>query len=90
MLEGIEVEIHITDEFETDANDKFAVGNTNLEGISSISGNGTLAGKSNGLAEWLIIPRREAAPTEDVIYNVSFLNASPCIDCMNSNRLVEH
>jgi hypothetical protein len=70
MLEGIEVSINIQDEFDTVTTERFAIGNPSLNGISSVSGNGTLPGKSSGTAEWLLIPRREAAPQEDTIYKV--------------------
>jgi hypothetical protein len=70
MLEGIGVEITITDSQQTDSLSKFAIGNPTLVGISSMSGNGTLPAKSSGTAEWLIIPRREAAPTEEALYDV--------------------
>jgi hypothetical protein len=64
------VTIDITDEFDEDSTEKFAIGNPTLIGVSSVNGNGTLQAKSSGSAEWLLIPRREAAPERDTIYKV--------------------
>jgi hypothetical protein len=72
-LSGINVTIEIKDELETDSIALFAIGEPTLRIITSTNG-GTLPAKSTGSAEWLIIPRKEAAPTRDIMYKARIIH----------------
>ncbi|KAK7084501.1 hypothetical protein SK128_021477, partial [Halocaridina rubra] len=53
------------------ATDKFSTGAMKLSGsLSGVDGNGTLLADSMGIAEWLIVPYSDAAPTAATIYEV--------------------
>jgi hypothetical protein len=64
--------IEIKDDFGSNGNLKFAIGQPDLSGLTSVDGTGTLDGRSTGSAKWLLIPRREAAPEEDTLYHVHY------------------
>ena len=42
-----------------------------VSGMGSVEGNGVLDVGESGKSEWLMIPYSEAAPTEDVLYDIS-------------------
>lgn len=67
-LENIEVTIQIKDLDGQESTEKFAIGNPALSGIDKVDGSGSMAPKSSGIVQWLMIPRREAAPIVDVAY----------------------
>jgi hypothetical protein len=66
-LTDILVEIFLYDNSGNDASAYFSYGLTVLTGMDSVSGNGTLAPQTTGVANWLIIPRITAAPTPDTV-----------------------
>ena len=72
-LEDFSVTLRINQfsDFENDSTDLFVVGSPELDGITSIDGNGTLSANSDGSVRWLMIPLTEAAPQFDTIYAVS-------------------
>lgn len=71
-LQNMSVVIKITKLDGTVATNVFAIGQPSLTGIggTDMSGNGVLNGMSSGFAEWLLIPKREAAPTKPAFYDI--------------------
>ncbi|XP_046567359.1 uncharacterized protein LOC124275748 [Haliotis rubra] len=71
-LEKIDVDIIITRTGGNGSleNDLFSIGQPVLEGISDVSGTGTLATGVKGSADWLIVAYKGAAVDEDVNYDV--------------------
>jgi hypothetical protein len=66
----VEVSLEIKDLDGQIATEKFAIGTPNLIGVNAVDGTGTMNAKSSSTVQWLLIPRREAAPTEDMEYQV--------------------
>ena len=69
-LTNMGVELEITDQAGTPANDRFGIYPPTLTGISDLSGAGFLASLASMRAEWIIVPNSDAAPTEAVSYLV--------------------
>ncbi|XP_048259395.1 uncharacterized protein LOC125384389 [Haliotis rufescens] len=71
-LEKIDVDIFITRTGGNGAleNNLFSIGQPKLEGISDVSGTGTLATGVKGSADWFIVAYTGAAVDEDVNYDV--------------------
>ncbi|XP_048258951.1 uncharacterized protein LOC124124111 isoform X2 [Haliotis rufescens] len=71
-LEKIDVDIFITRTGGNGSlkNNLFSIGQPKLEGISNVSGTGTLANGVKGSADWLIVAYTGAAVDEDVNYDV--------------------
>lgn len=70
-LEGLSVSLRVNPflNYSEDATDVFVIGAPDLYKISSIEGNGTLAGRTKGLVTWLMLPLTEAAPQFDTRYD---------------------
>jgi len=73
VLEDVAVEIFIRDEQGNDAASLFAIGAPELTGISALDGTDSLGPGGTALARWLLVPTREAAPSEPARYFVSGL-----------------
>jgi hypothetical protein len=71
-LEGIDVDINITDEW-GNANDRFFIKIQRLMNINNIDGSGVLGPLQTGSIIWLIIPKRGAGGSDPAgkFYNVS-------------------
>ncbi|XP_067680998.1 uncharacterized protein, partial [Haliotis asinina] len=71
-LENIDVDIIITRTGGNGSleNGLFSIGKPELEGISDVSGTGTLSPGVKGSADWLIVAYKGAAVDEDVNYDV--------------------
>tara|TARA_R110000744_G_scaffold343773_2_gene449001 strand:+ start:18044 stop:29209 length:11166 start_codon:yes stop_codon:yes gene_type:complete len=70
-VESIGVTLEIRDAFGNDATNLFLVEAPELEGITDVSGSGSLPEGASGRANWRIIPSDFAAPQEDTPYYIS-------------------
>ena len=70
-LEDVRVEFDVFAADGSLASDRFFVADPDLLGLTGVDGAGTLSPRSRGTVSWLIVPAREAAPTEPVTYSVS-------------------
>ncbi|CAE7756752.1 unnamed protein product [Symbiodinium sp. CCMP2592] len=70
-VESIGVSLVIRDQLGNDATDLFLIEAPELEGITDVSGTGSLPEGASGRANWRIIPSDFAAPEEDTPYYIS-------------------
>jgi len=69
-LQGIGVDIVITDSHGLDVTDAFAIEPPRLTGISAVDGFGVLASRTTGSAQWTIVPTTDAAKDGPMEYFV--------------------
>lgn len=69
-LTGVGFVIDVRDENGLPAGDNFNIRVTQLQNLNAIDGTGTIGPAQAGSAQWTLIPRDTAAPTEDTIYTV--------------------
>ena len=71
VLEGIDVDIKITDIDGVDRGERFAVLGPEVTGMADVDGNGQLAAGAAGTAQWTLIPGDSAAANGPTAYRVS-------------------
>jgi hypothetical protein len=69
-LENFRIALEVFDSLDNNVTHLFAIGIPTLNGISSVDGTDDISPRSVVSAKWLLIPRKEAAPTEPVEYFV--------------------
>ncbi|MDL2321916.1 Ig-like domain-containing protein, partial [Desulfosarcina sp. OttesenSCG-928-B08] len=69
-IQGVRVELQITDENGNLANDKFGITDPVLSGLSGVDGSGVIGIDSAGSAVYTFIPNREAAPEVPTVYSI--------------------
>jgi len=70
-IENVRVNLQITDENGSNANEKFFIKAPRLDGISNIDGTGIISPLQLAKAQWLIIPKPGAGGTKGQKYNIS-------------------
>ena len=70
-IENVRVNLLITDENGSNANEKFFIKAPRLDGISNIDGAGIISPLQLAKAQWLIIPKPGAGGTNGQKYNIS-------------------
>jgi len=67
---GLDVVLAVFDENGTDVTDRFAISTTpTLTNVTAIDGSGTVGPAQRGVASWIILPTRDAAPTNETRYS---------------------
>ena len=69
-LSGIRVDIDIRDTAGNSANSKFGFRDPDVFGLGNVSGTGVLAAGQEGMARYLFVPTRDAAPTTATTYHI--------------------
>jgi len=69
-LENLKVTLNITDGNNQPANDLFGIHPPELSGIGDVNGGGIIQPGGSATAAWLLVPTRDAAPDEPVMYFV--------------------
>lgn len=69
-LENLLVVLDISDGDDFSANDLFGVHPPELSGVTDVNGTGVILSGASAVASWLIVPTRDAAPDEPVVYYV--------------------
>ncbi|MDP3298128.1 MAG: Ig-like domain-containing protein [Thermodesulfovibrionia bacterium] len=69
-LENLTVTLNITDRNNLPANDLFGIHLPELSGIGDVNGGGVIQPGATATVAWLLVPTRDAAPDEPVMYYV--------------------
>ena len=67
-LEGVRIDVQVTDEDANPVNDLFGIEPPALDGLTAVDGTGVVEQGRTGSASWVIIPTDEAAPEQATRY----------------------
>lgn len=69
-LTGVGFDLDVRDAEGQPANDLFNIRVTDLSGLNAVDGTGTINASETGSAQWTLIPRDSAAPSEETTYTI--------------------